>query len=440
MTKAGRRGWLIALWYLNFVLVYGAGFAVVCITNIGPLLAKPETYGLAFMNAVLLVFMTSIFSEAGFLKDPWEKARALFLGCLFFAGAYYNSVNGVSEGKDKAAGDNATRIETIGGWDTQIEEWHKLDKKIPAHPPAAEEQYNTKLKARDDANALRDAQCKESFIKLSPDRARALQNCESLRTKAENAQKEFDPISTNWGYEKSHRDYIEKIAEATRRKKEEGPKPKYEEAAAGRLAPYLSRFGVTEAGLRDFMPLFYAALADLIFIFGSNFTMRRINRAFVEGWGPGWWKRNEPVEAASAPMMVPPLPVGPTAAETIAEPSPTVAPTIAETVAQIPATVSETIGPAPDETVAIIKMVKPPRRETVAEWKNRRTNYRAGTEAPAGTVYAWYVADCQGRGETPVTQTLFGREMVRLGVKKNGDRSRPKYLDIALKTSLRVVT
>ena len=167
MTKAGRRGWLIALWYLNFVLVYGAGFAVVCITNIGPLLAKPETYGLAFMNAVLLVFMTSIFSEAGFLKDPWEKAGALFLGCLFFSGAYYNSVNGVSEGKDKAAGDNATRIETIGGWDTQIEEWHKLDKKIPAHPPAAEEQYNTKLKARDDANALRDAQCKESFIKLA---------------------------------------------------------------------------------------------------------------------------------------------------------------------------------------------------------------------------------------------------------------------------------
>ena len=61
-------GWLIALWSVSFVLVYGAGFAVVCITNIGPLLAKPETYGLAFMNAVLLVFMTNIFSEAGALQ------------------------------------------------------------------------------------------------------------------------------------------------------------------------------------------------------------------------------------------------------------------------------------------------------------------------------------------------------------------------------------
>jgi hypothetical protein len=139
-------------------------------------------------------------------------------------------------------------------------------------------------------------------------------------------------------------------------------------------------------------------------------------------------------------MMVPPLLDGPTAAGTISEPSPTVAPTLAETVAQIHATVSETIGPAPNDTVAIIKVVKPARRETVAEWKNRRTNYRAGTETPAGTVYAWYVADCQERGETPVTQTLFGREMVRLHAKKNDDRSRPKYLDIALKTSLRVVT
>jgi hypothetical protein len=99
MAKMGRR----ALWSLSFVLVYGASFAVVCITNNGPLLAKPETYSLAFMNAVLFVFMTSIFSEAGVLKDPWEMAGALFLGCPFFVGAYYNSVNGVSEGKDKTA-------------------------------------------------------------------------------------------------------------------------------------------------------------------------------------------------------------------------------------------------------------------------------------------------------------------------------------------------
>jgi hypothetical protein len=62
-----------------------------------------ETYSLAFMNAVLFVFMTSIFSEAGVLKNPWEMAGALFLGCLFFVSAYYNSVNGVSEGKDKTA-------------------------------------------------------------------------------------------------------------------------------------------------------------------------------------------------------------------------------------------------------------------------------------------------------------------------------------------------
>jgi len=425
---------------LELVLAYGAGFGVVCITNIGPLLAKPETYGLAFMNAVLLVFMTNIFSEAGVLEDPWQKAGTLFLGFLFFFGAYYNSVNGVSEGRDRTAAENAATIETIGSWDTQIEEWHRLDKTIPAHPPVTEEQYNARLRARDDANALRDAHCKESFIKLASDRAKALQTCEALRAKAEAAEKEFDLISTHWGYEKSHRDYIEKIAEATRRKKEEGPKPRYEEAAAGRLAPYLTLFGVTEAGMRDFMPLFFAALADLIFIFGSNITMRRINRAFGETWGPGWWKRKEPVAVASAPSIAPQLPAELTAFQTIAEPSPTIAPTLAETVAPIPATVSETIGPAPNETVATIKVVKPARRETVAEWKNRRTNYRAGTETPAGTVYAWYVADCQGRGETPVTQTLFGREMVRLGAKKNGDRSRPKYLDIALKTSLRVVT
>jgi len=112
-----RRGWLIGLWTLGLVLVYGAGFAVVCITNIGPLLAKPETYGLAFMNTVLLIFMTNIFSEAAILEDRWEKAGALFLGCLFFVGAYYNSVNGVSEARDRTAGENATKIETIGHWD-----------------------------------------------------------------------------------------------------------------------------------------------------------------------------------------------------------------------------------------------------------------------------------------------------------------------------------
>jgi hypothetical protein len=439
MAKVERRAWLIALWSLSFVLVYGAGFTVVCITNIGPLLAKPETYGLAFMNAVLLVFMTNVFSEAGVLNDPWQKAGALFLGCLFFVGAYYNSVNGVSEGRDKAAGEKAAKIETIGSWDTQIEEWHKLDQKIPEHPPVTEEQYNTKLKARDDANTLRDAQCKESFIKLAFDRAKALQTCESLRTKAEAAQKEFDLISANWGYEKSHRDFIEKIAEATRKKKEEGPKPRYEEAAAGRLAPYLSRFGVTEAGLRDFMPLYYAALADLIFIFGSNLMMRRINRALEEAFGPGWWKRQEPGEVASVPAIIPPLSVEVTTVATIAERSPTVAPTHAETVAPIPATVFETIAPTPHETVAITQVVMPPRRETVAEWKNCRTHYRAGTETPAGTTYEWYGSYCRERGETPVTQTMFGREMARLGVKKNDDRSRPKYLDIVLKTPLRVV-
>ena len=64
------------------MLVYGAGFAVVFITNIGPLLAKPETYGVAFMNAVLLVFMTNIFSEAGVLKDPRKKrARCSSAAC-----------------------------------------------------------------------------------------------------------------------------------------------------------------------------------------------------------------------------------------------------------------------------------------------------------------------------------------------------------------------
>jgi hypothetical protein len=103
MAKVNRR-WLIALWSVSFVLVYGAGFTVDCITNIGPLLAKPETYGVAFMNAVLLVFMTNIFSEAGALKDPWQKAGTLLLGFLFFLGAYYNSVNGVSEGRDRTAG------------------------------------------------------------------------------------------------------------------------------------------------------------------------------------------------------------------------------------------------------------------------------------------------------------------------------------------------
>ena len=207
----------------------------------------------------------------------------------------------------------------------------------------------------------------------------------------------------------------------------------------GRLAPYLSPFGVTEAGLRDFMPLFYAALADLIFIFGSNLTMRRINRGFVEAFGPGWWKRKELVAVASMPAVVPPLPAELTAAGTIAERSPTVAPTLAETVAPIPATVAETIAPATHDTAAITQVVKPPRRETVAEWKNCRTHHRAGTETPAGTLYEWYVSYCRERGETPVSQTLFGREMARLGVKKNDDRSRPKYLDIALKTPLRVV-
>ena len=55
------------------------------------------------------------------------------------------------------------------------------------------------------------------------------------------------------------------------------------------------------------MPLFYAALADSIFIFGSNITMRRINRAFAEAFGPGSWKRKDPVVVTSIPAMVPPF-------------------------------------------------------------------------------------------------------------------------------------
>ena len=124
------------------------------------------------------------------------------------------------------------------------------------------------------------------------------------------------------------------------------------------------------------------------------------------------------------PSMAPPLSAELAAIGTIAERSPTVAPTLAETVAPIPATVSETIAPVPHETVAITKVVKAPDSETVAEWKDS-THYRAGTETPAGTVYDWYVSYCRERGDTPVSQTLFGREMARLGVQKNDDRSAP---------------
>ena len=190
-----RRGWLIALWSLSFVVVYGAGFAVVCITNIGPLLTKPETYGLAFMNTVLLVFMTNIFSEAGVTDDPWKKAATLFLGFLFFFGAYYNSVNGVSEGRDKAGGGQRHQgSRPLAAGTPRSRNGISSTRQFPAHPPAAEEQYTTKLKARDDANALRDAQCKEKLLSSwLPDRARALQTCESSRTKAENAREGVRP-------------------------------------------------------------------------------------------------------------------------------------------------------------------------------------------------------------------------------------------------------
>ena len=427
-------GGLTALWFLCFALVYGASFAVVCIINIGPLIATGH-YGIAFMNFVLLLSMTAIFSEVAHLKDR-EKWTTAFLGALFFYGCYYNSVNGVSEDRDATSGDKAAKIESIGSWDAKIRDIEAQDRLIPTYTYTTETFYLGKKKLRDDAVGQRDRQCAESYIRMQPDRAQALRTCESEKAKAKKAQDDFDPVELNWGYTKAHKDNTDLVKQYETEKKNLGPKPTYADAAAGRIAPYLARFGVTEEGLRNFMPLYFAMLADLIFIFGTKYMMGKIDRCFASMWGEDWWLKKNSTATAKSEVAGNALPeVELSTLRTVHEGFETVQQTVRENPPTLQADEVKTLPPKLLMPPAEVPL-KPARRESVGEWLANRLNPSKNRSIPAGEAYLWYCAYAREIGETPVTQTLFGRIMKsELKVEKRGGSS-PTYLGIAPKPAL----
>ena len=100
-----------------------------------------------------------------------------------------------------------------------------------------------------------------------------------------------------------------------------------------------------------------------------------------------------------------------------------------------PAHEIEQTGVKPAQTSSL----RPPRRESVAEWKMARATDRKDGKCLTATAISDYETWCRNRGEEPVSPTLFGIEIKKLGVRKP-DNDRRYYHGIVLKPSLKLVS
>ena len=104
-----------------------------------------------------------------------------------------------------------------------------------------------------------------------------------------------------------------------------------------------------------------------------------------------------------------------------------------------PAHEIEQTGVKPAYEPAQSPTLRPSRRESVAEWKLARATDRKDGKCLTTAAISDYETWCRKRGEEPVSSTLFGIEIKKLGVRKP-DNDRRYYHGIVLKPSLKLVS
>lgn len=82
--------------------------------------------------------------------------------------------------------------------------------------------------------------------------------------------------------------------------------------------------------------------------------------------------------------------------------------------------------------------LRPARRESVREWFKLHCSNSTGSKTPKDKARGNYEAWCADNGEEPVTASMFGIEIAKLGATKRKEDSR-NYYDISLKPNLTVV-
>ena len=298
-------------WFATQAAAYGVGFWLVWKVNIGPLFEHGKD-GEAWTNIVLLLLVPFIASsrkrslgKTKFWKGVWISA--------IMAVCYYNSVGGVSEGKDTHIEQRAATQTTIGDWETTLQKLDEEKKKIPAdHRVVTKAEFENAQRKRDDAVKTRERECAVEFINASPNRYKAQQACEKDRADATQAQKDFDPISIGWGYEEA----LEKIRVAAEHAEAEktklGPKPTSLDPAAQKISDIIT-FGLISAKwISAFIPLLLAGLADLTYAMGSPLAAKEMSIWLAEMWGEDWkqqkiWLRAvDPARGPQLPMVVHP--------------------------------------------------------------------------------------------------------------------------------------
>lgn len=217
-------------WFATQALAYGVGFWLVWKVNIGPLFEHSKDAE-AWTNIVLLLLVPFIASSRKRSIGSTKFWKGVWIAAIM-AVCYYNSVGGVSEGKDTHIEQRQATQTTIGDWETTLQKLDEAKKKIPEHQIVTKAKYDNAVKKRDDAVKTRERECAVDFINASPNRYKAQKACEKDRDDATTAQAELDPIATDWGYEEA----LEKIRLAcrARRGREDEARPKANVARSSR--------------------------------------------------------------------------------------------------------------------------------------------------------------------------------------------------------------
>ena len=405
------------------MLAYGIGFALVCVVNLYPLY-RADQIGAAFTNLVLLLFVPFLVEHSKRKKGLAKFGLRAFVAASLYA-CYFNSVGGVSEGRDTHIEQKVDVQGQIGTWEAKIVSLRTEDGRIPDHKPINERQYLDSKEKRDEANRTRDRECSPEFTQAHlKDKTKSQEACDKDREKADKAQADFDDASLRWGYEQAHKENIDAIEAARAEIRKLGPKPVAADPSADKISRIITFGMISAQWLSDLMPLLLALLADLAYAIASPIVAKEIEHTMLG--------EDDQKKITTEGKSLPEIELA--TVQTVHEGFETVQRTVQPEPQTLQPDEAQTIQPRllpPPQG----NELKPARRESVGEWFNARMNRSKNRSIPAGQAYAWYCAYAKEIGENPVTQALFGREMRKLGIEKK-EGSYPAYLGIAPKPAL----
>ena len=294
-------------WLATQAAAYSVGFWLVWTVNIGPLFEHHKDAE-AWTNIVLLLLVPFIASSRKRSIGSTKFWKGVWIAAIMSV-CYYNSVGGVSEGKDTHIEQRANTQTTIGDWETALHNLDEAKGKIPDHKPIKESQYKDAKDKRDLANQTRDRECDPEFLKAHlRDRTNSQAACDTDRQAARDAQRDFDDASERWGYEQALADIEQKTQHAEAEKLKLGPKPMSLDPAAQTITDILFFKMISAKWLSAVIPLILAGLADMTYALGSPLAAKEMSIWLAEMWGEDWQRQKIWLRTVG-PAIGPQLPV-----------------------------------------------------------------------------------------------------------------------------------